>query len=151
MHLTRQAVSVRVRKNESKRSPVITAPIMLVATNSMARSTIAKKIVAIIAPNNTVRMFLIQQGDLLSQQFTDAIVIRRMARYTVAIPKTTHKKAGVTVIAAVILRKAAIMPTTMLTITATVVQVFLQEQSQFDIYFTSRFIICLKKEISEKE
>ena len=80
MHLTRQAVSVRVRKNESKRSPVITAPIMLVATNSMARSTIAKKIVAIIAPNNTVRMFLIQQGDLLSQQFTDAIVIRRMAR-----------------------------------------------------------------------
>ena len=80
MHLIRQAVSVSVRKNESKRRPVITAPTRLVAANSTARSTTAKNIVAIIADNNTVIMLFIQQGNLLSQQLTDAEETRITAR-----------------------------------------------------------------------
>ena len=112
---------------------MIIAPIMLVAANSTARSTIAKKIVAIIATRSTESTELMQQAILLLQQFTDAIVIRRIARYTTAMPKTTHKNAGVTVIAAVIVRNAVMMPTTMLTMSATVVQVFLHAQLLFDI------------------
>ena len=133
MHLTRQAVSVSVRKKESRRRPVIIAPRTLVAGNSTARRTIAKNIVAIIAPRSTVRIVFIQQVDLFSQQLTEAMVIRRTPRYTTAMPNTTHKNAGVTVMAAVILRKAAMIPTTMLIISATVVQVPLQVQSFVDI------------------
>ena len=134
IHLTRQAVSVSTRKNESRRSPAKTAPRTLVAGNSIARSTTAKSMVAIIAPRSTEIILLIQQGDLFSQQLTDATVTRRMARYTTAMPKTTHKNAGVIVIAAVILRKAVMIPTAMLTIRAIVVQLFLQVQSLVDIF-----------------
>jgi hypothetical protein len=144
MHLARQAVSVRVRKNDRSRSPVITAPIMLVAANSIASSIIAKKIVAIMAPRSTESVVLIQQGRQLLQQLIDTVVSSIMARYTTAMPKTTHKNAGVTVMAAVILRNAAIIPTAMLIIRATVVQVFLHEQSLFDIYITSRLHYMIK-------
>ena len=133
MHLTRHAVSVSTRKNESRSRPVIIAPTMLVATNSTASSTIAKRIVAIIAPRSTERIFFMQQGDLFSQQLADATVMSNTARYTTAMPKTTHKNAGVTVIVAVILRKAAMIPTAMLTMRAIVVQLLLQAQSLFDI------------------
>ena len=134
MHLARQAVSVSVRKNDNRRSPVITAPIMLVATKSIASSIIAKRIVARIAPRSTERVVLMQQGRQLLQQLIDTVVRRTMARYTTAMPNTTHKNAGVTVMAAVILRNAAMMPTAMLTMRDTVVQVFLHEQSLFDIF-----------------
>ena len=73
------------RKNESRSRPVIIAPTMLVATNSTASSTIAKRIVAIIAPRSTERIFFIQQGDLFSQQLADATVMSNTARYTTAI------------------------------------------------------------------
>ena len=132
IHLTRQAVSVSIRKNDRRSRPVITAPRMLVATNSTARSTIANSTVAIIAPRSTVIIFFIQQG-LFSQQLIDAAVMRTIARYTTAMPKTVHKNAGVTVMAAVILRKAAMMPTTMLTMRAIVVQLPLQVQLLSDI------------------
>ena len=134
MHLARQAVSVSVRKNDSKRSPVITAPIMLVAANSIASNTTAKRIVASTALSRTESVVLTQQGKQLLQQLIDTVVSSIIARYTTAMPKTTHKNAGVTVIAAVILRKAVIMPIAMLTIRATVVQVFLHEQSLVDIF-----------------
>jgi hypothetical protein len=49
------------------------------------------------------------------------------------MPKTVHKNAGVRVIAAVILRKAAMIPTAMLIMRAAVVQVLLHEQSDVDI------------------
>ena len=68
-----------VRKNESKRSPVITAPSKLVAANSTARSTIERRTVAIIAQSNTVRILLAQQGNLLSQQLTEAEVASAMS------------------------------------------------------------------------
>ena len=133
MHLTRQAVSVSIRKNDRRSRPVITAPRILVATNSTARSTIAKNTVAITAPRSTVMILFTQQGDLFSQQLVDAAAMRTMARYTTAMPKTVHKNAGVTVMAAVILRKAAMIPTIMLTMRATVVQLPLQVQLLSDI------------------
>jgi hypothetical protein len=123
---------------------------MLVATNSMPSSTTAKRIVAIIAPSKTVKVVSRQQGVSLLQQFIDAEVARATPRYTTPIPKTVQRKAGVIVIAAVILKKAAIIPTAMLMITAMVVQVFLQEQSQFDIYITSLVSICLYLELGAK-
>ena len=134
MHLARQAVSVRVRKNDRSSSPVITAPMMLVATNSIASSITAKRIVARMAPSRIESVVRIQQGRQLLQQLIDTVVRSTTARYTTAMPKTTHKNAGVTVMAAVILRNAAIIPTAMLTIRATVVQVLLHEQSLLDIF-----------------
>lgn len=142
MHLVRQATSVSIRKNENRRSPVRTAPRILVAANSIAKSTTDSNIVAIIAPNRTVRIVLMQQGVIVPQHFRDTENRSRIPRYTTAIPKTVHKNAGVTVIAAVILRKAVIIPTTILIIRAAVVQVlFLHGQSDVDILFTSVFII----------
>ena len=44
IHLMRQAVSERLRENDKRRRPVITAPTMLVATNSIAKSIIDTKI-----------------------------------------------------------------------------------------------------------
>lgn len=38
-HLTRQAVDVTIREKKNKSPPVATAPIMLVAANSMASRT----------------------------------------------------------------------------------------------------------------
>jgi hypothetical protein len=135
MHLARQAVSVSVRKNENKSNPVTIAPTMLVATNSTARRSTARNTVAIIAPRSTKIVVFRQQGLASLQQPTDADITSTTARYTTAIPKTVHKNAGVTVIAAVILRKAVTIPITILIISAMVVHVlFLHEQSLFDIF-----------------
>lgn len=134
------------RKNDSSNKPVSTAPRILVATNSIARRTTAKSTVAIIAPKITVIALLRQQGLCTSQHFVKDAVRSNTARYTTAMPKRVHKNAGVTVIAAVILRKAAMIPTAILTITAIVVHELLQEQSDVDIKFTSFFIsICQNK------
>lgn len=143
MHLVRQAVSVSVRKNANRSRPVKTAPKMLVAGNSTASNKTASSTVAIIAARRTAIIVLMQQGALPPQHLNDVAVRRIVLRYTTAIPKTVHKNAGVTVIAAVILRKAVMMPTTRLIISATVVQEFLHEQSDVDIVFTSVFIIWI--------
>lgn len=132
-----------VRKNENRSNPVITAPGILVAANSTAKSTTESSTVPIIALRSTDRIVLIQQGAFPLQHLSDVDVRSTTARYTTAMPKTTHKKAGVTVIAAVILRNAVMIPTAMLIMSAAVVQVFLHEQSDIDILFTSAFIICV--------
>jgi hypothetical protein len=116
---------------------------MLVAGNSTASNKTASSTVAIIAARRTAIIVLMQQGALPPQHLNDVAVRRTVPRYTTAIPKTVHKNAGVTVIAAVILRKAVMMPTTRLIISATVVQEFLHEQSDVDIVFTSVFIIWI--------
>jgi hypothetical protein len=110
---------------------------MLVATNSIARNTTDRSTVARILPRRTGSVLLRQQGAFRSQHLTKDDVTRTTARYTTATPKSVHEKAGVIVMVAVILRKAVIIPIIRLIITATVVHTFLQEQSEFDIYFTS--------------
>lgn len=142
-HLIRHAVSVRVREKNNKSNPVITAPIILVATNSIAKSIIENNTVARIDISSTVRIDFIQHGKLL-QHMIDTEAISNSPRYTTAIPKSTHKNAGVTVMAAVIRRKAAIIPTVMLAMRATVVHEPLQLQSDVDIFITSLFSICVR-------
>ena len=51
---TRQAVDVTVRKKKKRSTPVRIAPIMLVATNSIARNTIESKIVPRIPASRVV-------------------------------------------------------------------------------------------------
>ena len=62
IHLMRQAVSERLRENDKRRRPVITAPTMLVATNSIAKSITENSTVASIAKRSTVRIVFMQQG-----------------------------------------------------------------------------------------
>ena len=86
-----------------------------------------------IAPSCIARAVFIQQG-VFAQQHLNVVEAKSITlRYTTAMPKTVHKNAGVTVIAAVILRKAAMIPTAMLIMRAAVVQVLLHEQSDVDI------------------
>ena len=63
-----------------------------------------------------------------------------IARYTTAIPNATHKKAVETVIIAVKLKIAAVIPTIMLAAIANKVQSNLVLQLQFLIFFTSTTI-----------
>jgi hypothetical protein len=86
-----------------------------------------------IAPSCIAIAVLMQQG-VFAQQHLNVVEAKSITpRYTTAMPKTVHKNAGVRVIAAVILRKAAMIPTAMLIIRAAVVQVLLHEQSDVDI------------------
>ena len=131
-HLTRQAVDVTIRKKKNKRVPVRTAPSMLVATNSIARSTIERIIVPII-PERIVVIILqrFSQHSLRER----APATRITARYTTAVPRSTHKNAGVRVIAAVILKNAVMTPRTRLTAIAITVQSPLQGLHDVDIIF----------------
>ena len=107
---------------------------MLVAANSIPRNTTDSSAVASILPRRIGKVLLRQQGVLISQHLTKDDESNSTARYTTATPRRTHKNAGVTVIAAVILRKAVMIPTIRLITTEAVVHIFLQEQSQVDIY-----------------
>ena len=62
IHLMRQAVSERLRENDKRRSPVITAPTTLVATNSIAKSITENSTVASNDRRSTVRIVFMQQG-----------------------------------------------------------------------------------------
>ena len=127
---TRQAVEVTVRKKKNSKAPASIAPIMLVATNSMARSTIERSIVPSIPASSAVTMVHRSLQHPLRKR---AAAIRVTARYTTAIPRSTHKNAGVKVIAAVILRKAVIIPRIRLATTAITVQPGLQLLHDVDI------------------
>lgn len=109
MHFTRQAVDVRSNDKKPSNAPVIIAPIMLVATNSIARSITDNKIVPNIPVRSIVRSGHIH-GALVSEHLIKDVETRITARYTTAIPNATHKNAGVTVITAVMRRKAVTTP-----------------------------------------
>lgn len=123
---------IKSEKKNSKR-PVIIAPITLVAAKVMPRRITDVKIVPRMAVRNVVR--LPQQSSAL--KLRSAEVRRLMPRNPTAIPKRTHKNAGVIVIRAVKRKIAARTPIIMLAITDFTVQ--LNVQSQFDvvIVFTS--------------
>ena len=106
-------MSKKEKLNKSK--PVIIAPTMLVATKVIARSTIENKIVlnalASVVPNavSTHSVFFLDNANE-----NNATAIK-----PTAIPNVTHKNTGGTVITAVILRKAVIIPITKLITNAT--------------------------------
>ena len=82
------------------------APMILVAANSIAKRMTANKIVPKIPINTAFRVEQRQEVVLCVKLAAISVT----ARYTTAIPKTTHKKGVVTVIAAVICRKAEMIP-----------------------------------------
>lgn len=129
-HLIRQAVAVSIKDKNAKRPPVIIAPIILVATKSMASSTTDNKIAPKIPVTSADKTAHIQLFLALGRWAID-VEIRTIARYTTAIPSTTHKNALPTVITAVMRKKAVIIPIIMLTTIAKNGQVILQLHINF--------------------
>ena len=99
---------------------------MLVAANVIPKRIKEVSTAPKIAVNRTEITGQIQLFVLIFENLVDNI--NNSARYTVAIPKTTHKNAGVKVITAVVASTAPIAPKIMLAITAITEQLDLQEQ-----------------------
>ena len=123
MHLTLQAVVVISNEKNVNKTPVNIAPITLVAANETARSINENR----IEPKTPI-IHAVEFGHKhrLAESELSAATTRFTPRYTIATPKTTHKKAGVTVIVAINVRKAVITPTSILPIIEIPVQLNLQ-------------------------
>ena len=120
-----------------RRSPVIVAPSMLVTGNVIARritdvSTVPRMPVSNAASEEHIHPSVLRQ--------LSAETISVIERYTTAIPKSTHRKAGVTVMVPVIVSKAVVMPIMTLAITARRVQVHLQKHAELFIDITSALL-----------
>ena len=138
-HFAKHATDVTVREKNVKRAPEIIAPITLVATNSIAKRTTDVKIAPRIPVKSTGSTA--QTHPLLPVPLTTAANIGVNARYTTAIPRTTHKNAGVIVITAVMRSIAVITPTIKLAIIESTEQLFLHSQFKRPIIFTPLLII----------
>ena len=110
-------------EKKKRRAPVIIAPMALVAAKVTPSSITAVRIVPKIPTSNISK---IPQQVLSAENKED--VKSSMPRKTTAIPKSTHRNAGVTVIIAVKRNSAAITPIIMLAATAMPVQVVWQQQ-----------------------
>ena len=144
-HFIKHTVSVNIKEKNAISAPVIIEPITLVALKVIPKSTTDVKIAPKIPVNKTDKTGQTQAFRVAPEKLAD--VIRLIARYTTATPKTTHKNAGVTVITAVARRTAAIMPIMTLAVMATTEQLDLHEH--IDIFFTSRYNICEIASLSE--
>lgn len=102
-------------------------PMILVAANVMPRRITDVSTAPKIAVSKTESTGHTQLLTAMSENCGD--IIKIIARYTAAIPKTTHKNAGVKVITAVVASTAPTAPKMMLAITAITEQLDLQEQA----------------------
>lgn len=127
-------MDVSTRKKKNNRPPARMAPIILVATNSIASKTIESNVVP---KTPTSKVFIIAHKSLQHSLSLRKIApeIRTIARYPTAIPRSTHKKAGVRVIVAVILRKDVIIPIIRLVTIVITVQLVLQHLHDVIIIF----------------
>ena len=127
---TRQAVAVMISEKKNKSTPVRIAPTILVATNGIANKTTENSTVPTIPLSKEFTVFAVQDAAVasVSNAFTS-----RIAKYATATPNVTHKNAGVTVMTAMMRKKAATTPIIRLTTTAMLVHVFLQPQPKFAI------------------
>ena len=121
-----QAIVVIIREKKKISSPVMTAPTMLVAGNVTARRITDVSIV----PSIPVRRNpLFSQIHLLAvSQAARTVAKNVIARYTMAMPNTVQRNAGVTVIMPVMRSRAATMPRMMLAPRLRAVQEILQQQ-----------------------
>ncbi len=124
-HLTRHATSDTTSEKNASNSPVMIAPITLVAANVTPKRTIDISIAPRIAIKRIGRILHTQP--VIPALRIATLVTSVIARYTTAIPKTTHKKAGVTAITALKVKKAVIMPMIMLATIATPTQLHLEQ------------------------
>ena len=140
----RHAVDVINSEKNSSSAPAIIAPSTLVAAKLTARSIIDVKIVPNIPTSTKDSGVSIHLH--VPQHLTLAETKRFTAKYTTAIPRTTHKNTGVIVMTAVIVSNVVIIPIITLAAMASNEHCAprLQEQLQlsFDIVFTSNYIIC---------
>jgi len=126
MHLTMQVTEVMSKVKNPSNAPAKIAPITLVAANSIAKRINDRRMVPqipIISVVNAVHTHL-----LVPLLLNSVPAIAVIPRYTTAMPKTTHKNAGVSVIIVLKLRNAVIMPMIILATTANTVQLGLQLQ-----------------------
>lgn len=129
-HFIKQATEVNTSEKNASRAPEKSAPIMLVAAKVTAKR---------IKDSNTVpripirRTRIVLQTHLRSVSVT-AEIMRVIPRKITAIPKTTHKNAGVKVITAVKRRMAVIIPIIILAAVARPVQLNSQVQLLFIDY-----------------
>ena len=131
--MIRQAATVNTKKKKKIKSPVIIAPITLVAANVIPRRITAVTIVPIIPVKNRLRIW--RQLFLWLQQLADVKSV--MPKKPTAIPSNTHKNAGVIVTIAKKVKNAAMIPKIMLATKAMLVQLGLQSLYKLVIYFTS--------------
>ena len=131
LHFTRQTVEVIISEKNNSSAPVIIAPMMLVATNSIASRMTDVRIVPKI-PTSKVESGVHVQA-YSSGRLRRFGKISAIARYTTAIPNKTHKNAGVVVMTAVKRRNAVIIPIMMLATMESPVQLLLQPQLKLPI------------------
>ncbi len=105
---------------------------MLVAAKVTAKRRMARNIVPKIA---TSRVLSAEHIHLRSVDCTKGALTSVKPRNTTAIPKTTQRKAGVSVTTAAKVRKAVITPIKRLTITAKPIQSQRLSQQNIDINF----------------
>ncbi len=147
-HFIRHAVEARSRAKKKIKAPTKMAPKMLAAGNVMAKSTTASKIVP-SAPVKSAGSTM--QRHALSLEPPTAPVKSTTGRYTTAMPKSTHKKAGVTATTAVKVKNAATMPKMILATAENAIQFSLQLQPKNVIKFTSRANICKRTDFAHEE
>ena len=137
---TRQAVAVTVKEKKNSSKPTIIAPTTLVAAKVIAKRTIANKIVPKIPAS---RVLMAALTFLHSGLTVSPVTVNNTARYPTAIPNTTQRKVGVTVIVAVNVKNAATTPIIALAIIAKTVQLFFLPQVNTVIYFHPCYNICV--------
>ena len=104
----------------------------------MATKVIANRITETSAVPRMPASTAVNAQPLHRQQRADwlqPVVASKMARYTTATPSATQRNAGVTVITAVMRKKAAITPRIALAMTAKPVQLVLLSQQKMAIIF----------------
>ena len=128
MHLIRHAVEVIIRAKNNRSRPVIIAPGMLVVTNVIPRRITEVRIVPRIPKSCNGSTAHRQRLGVTALRYGETASVR--IRYTTAMPNSTHKNAGVTVITAVILRTVVITPIITAAITERATHPFVQLQLQ---------------------
>ena len=120
-----QAVAEMIRVKKRRSRPVIIAPIILVAAKVIASKITAVKIVPKIPVKKIGRTEQIHS--LVEEERESAAEIRATPKYKTAIPNSTHKNAGVTVMVAVIAKTVVTTPITTLAKTDKMPQLLLKQ------------------------
>ena len=141
--LTRQATEVTVREKKKSNAPTKIVPKMLVAAKVTPKRITETKIEPSIPVS---KAFVLSQAQPLGHKYLSALyAIKVIARKPTAIPKITHRNAGVTVITAVKLKTAAIRPISKLAAMDKSVQLYFGRQLlQFDIDVSPPDLIYVK-------
>lgn len=111
---------MKMSESDKSSSPVMIAPIMLVVTNSNARSMTAKRIVANMLSVSFDSVRHTHKGISLRERY--AATARSTGRATTPMPKAAHKNAVPMVSTPVMRKNAVTMPIIRLAATARTVQ-----------------------------